>query len=132
LRLYPAGCGEKPEARRAGDAAKGEYGPAAHMNAPGPGRRDQPFRDPTWSDLMGLFRRKKPETDVPMDTAVAWSRDQGGEPDERFPDRNSTTGTTPSGEFVGRASGDDPGDVEPSGAERRAQARAQSADDRKE
>ncbi len=81
---------------------------------------------------MGLFRRKKPETDVPMDTAVASSRDQGGVSDPRFPDRNSTTGTTPSGEFVGRASGDDPGDVEPSGAERRAEARRRTAGDRKE
>jgi hypothetical protein len=67
-----------------------------------------------------------------MDPAVAPSRDEGGVLDERFPDQNSTTGTTPSGEFVGRASGDAPGDVEPSGAERRAEARAKTADARKE
>lgn len=86
---------------------------------------------------MGLFRRKKPEKDVPMDPAVASSRDQGGEPnpahpDQHWPDQHSTTGTTPSGEFVGRVAGDDPGDVEPSGAERRAEARRRTAEDRKE
>lgn len=81
---------------------------------------------------MGLFRRKKPEKDVPLDTAVASSRDQGGQSNPSYPDQNSTTGTTPSGEYVGRIAGDDPGDVEPSGAERRAEARARTADDKKE
>lgn len=42
----------------------------------------------------------------------ARTRAEGGVPDPSTADTHSTTGTTPSGEFVGRASGDDPGDVE--------------------
>lgn len=81
---------------------------------------------------MGLFRRKKPEKDVPMDPAVASSRAQGGQPNPSYPDQHSTTGTTPSGEYVGRIAGDDPGDVETSGAEARAEARRRTADAKKE
>lgn len=75
---------------------------------------------------MGLFRRKHPtEDDVPLDKAVAWSREHGGVPDPDKPDQGSTTGTTASGEFVGRASADEAGDYQESGAERRAAAAAE-------
>lgn len=77
---------------------------------------------------MWPFRRKKPETDVPLDTAVATSRERGGVPDPAKPDQHSTTGTTPSGEFVGRVAGDDPGEFGESGAERRAAAQQERAD----
>ena len=43
---------------------------------------------------------------------TAPTRAEGGVADPSTPDTHSTTGSTPSGEFVGRASGDDPGDVE--------------------
>jgi len=71
---------------------------------------------------MALFRRRRPEADAPMDTAVAWSREHGGVPDPDQPDQGSTTGTTPSGEYVGRISADDAGAFEESGAQRRAEA----------
>lgn len=76
---------------------------------------------------MGLFRfrrhRRNPEADVPLDTGVAWSRETGGEPPRgpRRPDGESTTGTAPSGEYVGRVAGDDALDATESGAERRAE-----------
>lgn len=76
---------------------------------------------------MSLFHRKKPETDVPLDTAVASSRARGGVPDAAAPDQGSTTGTTQSGEFVGRLAGDDPGEFGESGAERRAEAAREEA-----
>jgi len=44
------------------------------------------------------------------------------------PDQSSTTGTTPSEEFVGRVAGNDESDVGESGAEVRAQA-AREADE---
>jgi hypothetical protein len=69
-------------------------------------------------------RRRRPEDDVPLDTAVASSRDAGGLPDPDQPDQASTTGTTPSGDYVGRVAGDDVGAFEESGAERRAQQHA--------
>lgn len=65
---------------------------------------------------------KKAEADVEGDEARADSRDTGGVPDESKPDQASTTGTTPDDEYVGRVAGDDPGEVEESGAERRAEA----------
>ena len=71
---------------------------------------------------MALFRRRKPEPDVPLDTAVASSREHGGVPDPDQPDQGSTTGTTPSGQYVGRIAADDAGAFEESGAERRAEA----------
>jgi hypothetical protein len=52
---------------------------------------------------------------------VAGTRATGGVPDDDAPDSHSTTGTTPNQSFVGRASGDDPGDAEKSGAEIRAE-----------
>lgn len=60
------------------------------------------------------------ETDVTADDAHAGTRPQGGEPDPYASDQHSTTGTTPSGSFVGRASGDDVGYADETGAERRA------------
>jgi hypothetical protein len=46
-------------------------------------------------------------------------------PDPSQPDQASTTGTTPSGDYVGRIAGDDAGAFEESGAERRAQQQQQ-------
>jgi hypothetical protein len=65
---------------------------------------------------------KRAEADVAADDATATSRPTGGVEDPAAPDRNSTTGTTPSGVFVGRASGDDGGYEGETGAERRAAA----------
>lgn len=58
------------------------------------------------------------EADVPQDDAQALSRATGGvlSPDE--PDQESTTGTGPSGEFVGRVAGQDVGYAGETGAER--------------
>jgi hypothetical protein len=67
-------------------------------------------------------RKPRPESDAPGDTGVAWSRDEGGVPDESAPDQNSTTGTTPNEEFVGRAQGQDVGYAGETGAERRTEA----------
>jgi hypothetical protein len=72
-----------------------------------------------------MIRRRRTESDVQDDPAVAGSRETGGVPDESKPDQHSTTGTTPNEEFVGRVAGDDPGDVAESGAERRAEAQRQ-------
>lgn len=77
---------------------------------------------------MPLFHHKETEQDVPLDTSVAASRDPGGVPDPSQPDQNSTTGTTPSGSFVGRIAGDDIGAFEESGAERRAEATRSAAE----
>ncbi|MDQ1626899.1 MAG: hypothetical protein QOI54_643 [Actinomycetota bacterium] len=60
------------------------------------------------------------EDDVNPDDAQALSRDEGGEPVAGAPDQNSTTGTTPNEEFVGRGSGDDGGYEGETGAEARA------------
>jgi hypothetical protein len=65
-------------------------------------------------------REIKTESDVDSDEQVAVSRDTGGVNEPQSPDQASTTGTTPSPEYVGRIAGDDPGDVGESGAERRA------------
>ncbi len=65
------------------------------------------------------------EEDVDTDSGTANSRPvQGGvgEDDAGAADSNSTTGSTPSGEFVGRAGGADTGYEEESGAEVRAAA----------
>ena len=64
------------------------------------------------------------EQDVDPDDAQALSRDEGGEEQPGAPDQNSTTGTTPNEDFVGRGSGDDGGGYEgETGAEARAEAR---------
>jgi hypothetical protein len=67
--------------------------------------------------------KDKSESDTSSDDQVASSRDTGGVVNPAMPDQASTTGTTPTSEYVGRiAGGDDPGDIGESGAERRAQA----------
>lgn len=60
------------------------------------------------------------EADSPTDPAVAGARATGGAADPDADDPNSTTGTTDSGSFVGRASSDEVGDVGESGGEKRA------------
>lgn len=62
------------------------------------------------------------EDDVDRDDAQALSRATGGVPDPEASDQGSTTGTTDSGEFVGRVSGQDVGYAGETGAERRAAA----------
>jgi hypothetical protein len=66
--------------------------------------------------------RDKGEADVAADPQVANSRRTGGVPDEAADDQASTTGTTPTPDFVGRVAGDDVGYAGETGAERRAQA----------
>ena len=63
---------------------------------------------------------EKPEPDVESDPARVDSRATGGVSDPDKPDQNSTTGTTPDEEYVGRVSGADVGYEEETGAERRA------------
>jgi hypothetical protein len=63
--------------------------------------------------------RRTGEDDAPVDQAMATSRETGGGDDPGTMDKNSTTGTTESGEFVGRAGSDETGDVGLSGAEAR-------------
>ena len=60
------------------------------------------------------------EDDVDRDDRQALSRATGGVPDPDAPDQGSTTGTTPSGEFVGRVAGQDVGYAGEQGADRRA------------
>jgi hypothetical protein len=62
------------------------------------------------------------ESDTTVDDHVATSRETGGVENQDAPDQASTTGTTPSDEFVGRVAGTDESDVGESGAEARAQA----------
>jgi hypothetical protein len=66
------------------------------------------------------MKDRKPERDISLDESVANARDTGGEPGRRR-DQASTTGTTPTEEYVGRIAGDDVGYAEETGAERRAQ-----------
>src|SRR3954464_3520192 len=60
------------------------------------------------------------EEDVDPDDAQALSRSTGGVPYPAAPDQGSTTGTTPSEQFVGRVAGQDVGYAEEQGGERRA------------
>jgi hypothetical protein len=60
------------------------------------------------------------EDDVDPDDAQGLSRATGGVEDAAAPDQGSTTGTTPSDEFVGQAVGQDVGYAEEQGGERRA------------
>jgi hypothetical protein len=60
------------------------------------------------------------EEDADPDDAQALSRATGGVEDADQPDQGSTTGTTPSGEFVGRVAGQDVGYAGEQGGERRA------------
>jgi hypothetical protein len=76
--------------------------------------------------------RDKGEADVAGDPQVAASRRTGGTDDESATDQSakdqsaddqaSTTGTTPTPEYVGRIAGDDVGYAGETGAERRAEA----------
>ncbi len=68
-----------------------------------------------------MFNKDKGEDDVEADANVAGNRDTGGVTDPEQPDQHSTTGTTPSEEFVGRVQGQDVGYAGETGAERRAQ-----------
>lgn len=70
-----------------------------------------------WSKLWRRLRRDRAarhlgEHDAPADTGSARTRATGGVPDPDASDTHSTTGTTPSGPFVGRAGGDDPGSLD--------------------
>jgi hypothetical protein len=74
--------------------------------------------------LTDLFRRdrqarRQGEADAPADLGTSRTRDSGGEPEPGAQDQNSTTGTTPNDNYVGRAGGDESGDVGLSGAEAR-------------
>ena len=69
------------------------------------------------------------ESDAHADAGSARTRATGGEPDTEAGDQNSTTGTTPSDTFVGRASGDEAGDAGISGAEARAAEGQDTPDD---
>lgn len=60
------------------------------------------------------------ESDVDEDSALANSRETGGDPDADGEDAGSTTGTGESEEFVGRVSGQDAGYAGETGAEARA------------
>ena len=69
-----------------------------------------------------MKRNKYTERDVEPDEGVAASRDTGGLRDPEHPDQQTTTGTTPNEEYVGRVAGQDVGYAEETGAERRASA----------
>ncbi|GAB2807664.1 hypothetical protein GCM10027176_10860 [Actinoallomurus bryophytorum] len=69
-----------------------------------------------------MRRNKSAERDVEPDEGVATSREEGGVPNPEHPDQHTTTGTTPSEEFVGRVAGQDVGYAEETGAERRFEA----------
>lgn len=60
-----------------------------------------------WSRIRSWFGSESAQT-----------RPTGGVPDADAPDTHSTTGTTPNDTYVGRVSGDDPGEVD-SPADRR-------------
>jgi hypothetical protein len=63
--------------------------------------------------------RDKGERDAPADMGDPTSRAAGGGSEVETQDSHSTTGTTSSGTFVGRAGGDEAGDVGPTGGELR-------------
>ena len=64
--------------------------------------------------------RQPAQDEVNPDDKQALSRETGGVEDPSQPDQGSTTGTTPSEEFVGEAVGQDVGYAEEQGGERRA------------
>lgn len=68
---------------------------------------------------------RKAEADVQEDRHQAHTRAEGGVENPEHLDQHSTTGTTPSGSFVGRVAGEDAGDAGETGAERRAAAAAE-------
>ncbi len=63
--------------------------------------------------------RSRGEGDAPADPANAGARATGGGSEVDSMDQNSTTGTSESDTFVGRAGSDETGDVGLSGAEAR-------------
>lgn len=73
-------------------------------------------------DVMANDKNDQGDADTGSDDHVAGSRATGGveNPDAR--DQGSTTGTSPTPEFVGRVAGIDESDVGESGAEARAAA----------
>lgn len=66
------------------------------------------------------------EADAEDAEHLASSRDTGGVAEPEQPDQASTTGSTPTPEYVGRVAGDDLGYAEETGAERRAEAADQN------
>jgi len=75
-------------------------------------------------DAVGGTRKARDlsEDDAPADMGTARSRDTGGVPDSGALDPHSTTGTTDSDTFVGRASGDVSGDSGTTGTDVRGDA----------
>ena len=71
--------------------------------------------------VSGRGSRTPGESDSPGDPAVAGTRATGGVAGEDAENPNASTGTTDNETFVGRASGDEVGDVQESGAEKRAE-----------
>ena len=69
------------------------------------------------------------EEDVRPDDKQALSRATGGVDNPDMPDQGSATGTTPSGEFVGRVAGQDVGYAEEQGSDRLAKLNEEAADD---
>lgn len=65
--------------------------------------------------------QNRPATDADDEEYLAGSRDTGGVADPDEPDQASTTGSTPTPQYVGRVAGDDVGYAEETGAERRAE-----------
>ena len=76
-----------------------------------------------------LHDRFSGEDDAPQDTGEAASRDTGGVENEAQPDQQSTTGTTPDDTYVGRIAGDDVGYAGETGAEARAEANREAAEE---
>ncbi len=73
-------------------------------------------------DSDGVVQFGDTEGDVGDDAAEVTTRPAGGTDNPAMADRDSTTGTTPNSEFVGRVSGADVTDTGESGAEARAAA----------
>lgn len=71
---------------------------------------------------------RKAEADVEEDPHQAHTRAEGGVENPEHPDQPATTGTSPSGTFVGRVAGDDAGYEGETGAERRAAQAKQDED----
>lgn len=72
--------------------------------------------------IQRLTDRSQGDGDAPQDTGVAASRATGGVDNPAQPDQQSTTGTTPDDEYVGRVAGLDVGYAGETGAEARAEA----------
>lgn len=77
-----------------------------------------------WQKVATLFTRNRPaaregEEDAPTEPGTDAARPTGGGSDVATQDSHSTTGTTSSETFVGRAGSDETGDTGVSGAEAR-------------